>query len=634
MSILEELANEVKNQRDALANNLSSLGVEASTSETLNSLVAKVSLIRNGVVPLIVVTVADGATVTATCEKTKITKVSENGTAQIEVNKFGTWTIYAEKDAQKSNTETLVINRDIKEETLTFFSATISITVEAGSQVTISKDGFSKTVEAIDGTASITVPSAGSYTVKAILNNIPSNTETVSISSNGETKSVQLKYITLTVTCPAGSSVSVIKGDFTYTTTATSGTASFYLPETGEWNVSINLSGQSSSTKINIIEYKDYTIELAFYTIYGVKIALNNSNPETSVEYTDDAIGITSGWDNWKDKTIFKDIKPCMIKNGVVQYYLQRDNYTLKENGESSGINNLSAGDVMVEFPKIGYKMTNNSNYQYIQITDNPNAEGFCYLAHSLDSENDCDKIYIGAYLGGVFNDGKDYLGSAGAGVPPSNSYSLTNFRTYAEVNGAGYQLLSFYPLTLLQCLYVIIYKNLDSQTALGEGYINSSSKDGTGSTTRNTFCYGVSGNGKKHIKFLGIEDIWGNLYQFIDGVYTDNTMNLLTDYNNFNDTGSGYKYSTKIEGIISMPSSGYTSKILGENNSGFFSSKQSGSWSTYYSDSISLHVGSLYAFGGYYNQTSNEAGIFHFYYYPSYGGNNLGARLVYKHKS
>lgn len=627
MTILEELANEVKNQRDALANNLSSLGVEASTSETLNSLVAKVSLIRNGVVPLIVVTVADGATVTATCEETKITKVSENGAAQIEVNKFGTWTIYAEKDAQKSNTETLVINRDVKEETLTFFSATITVTVEAGSQVTVSKDGFSKTVEAIDGTASITVPSAGSYTVKAVLNGIPSNTETVSISSNGESKSVQLKYITLTVTCPAGSSVSVIKGDFTYTATATSGTANFYLPETGEWNVSINLSGQSSSGTVNVTEYKNYTIELAFYVTYGVKIDLNNSNPETSVSYTDDAVGIGSGWDNWKDKRIFKDIKPCVLGGSTlstVLYYLNRDNYTLKENGETAEIGD--GRNVMVEFPKIGYKMTKDSNYQYIWVTDNPNAEGFCYLAHSLDSEGDCDKIYIGAYLAHR----NLYLLSS-SGVSPISNISLTSARNYLYSN--NFQLLSFYPLTLLQCLYVIIYKNLNSQAALGQGYTNASAKANTGSTNTKPFCYGNLSSGTEHVKFLGIEDFYGNLYQWIDGLYCDSSYNIKTDYNNFTgEDGSAFRYSQSGFNFIM---GGYINKISGTNNGGFVPLSANGSTSTYYADSATLSSDCFGSFGGYWSNRAN-AGAFRLVvnYAASYSNSYLGCRVVYKHKS
>ena len=627
MTILEELANEVKNQRDALANNLSSLGVEASTSETLNSLVAKVSLIRNGVVPLIVVTVADGATVTATCEETKITKVSENGTAQIEVNKFGTWTIYAEKDAQKSNTETLVINRDVKEETLTFFSATITVTVEAGSQVTVSKDGFSKTVEAIDGTASITVPSAGSYSVKATLNNIPSNTETVVISSNEESKSVQLKYITLTVTCPAGSSVSVIKGDFTYTATATSGTANFYLPETGEWNVSINLSGQSSSGTVNVTEYKNYTIELAFYITYGVKIDLNNSDPGSAVEYTDDAVGVGNGWDNWKDKKIFKDIKPCLLKNGVVQYYLNRDNYTQKEQGGSSTLTG-NDGDVMVEFPKIGYKMTNDSNYQYIWVTDNPNAEGFCYLAHSLDSEGDCDKIYIGAYL--AYTEG--LITHSISNHSPSTNLSLEIFRGRTETRGTGYQLLSFYPLTLLQCLYVIIYKNLNSQLMLGQGYVNASAKANTGSTNTYPFCYGSFSSGTTHVKFLGIEDFYGNLLQWIDGLYCDSSYNVKTDYNNFTGTdGSAFRYSQSGFNFIM---GGYINKISGTNNGGFVPLSANGSSSTYYADDAYLISDCFGYFGGTWSDGATAgAFLLGVSFAASYSISNLGCRVVYKHK-
>ena len=630
MTILEELANEVKNQRDALANNLSSLGVEASTSETLNSLVAKVSLIRNGVVPLIVVTVADGATVTATCEESKITKVSENGTAQIEVNKFGTWTIYAEKDAQKSNTVTLIINRDIKEETLSFFAATITVSVEAGSQVTVSKDGFNKTVEATNGTASIVVPSAGSYSVKATLNGITSNTETVVISSNGESKSVQLKYITLAVTCPAGSSVSVIKGDFTYTATATSGTASFYLPEIGEWSVTISLNGQSSSGTVNVTEYTNYTIELAFYVTYGVKIALNNSNPEASVSYTDDAVGIDSGWNNWKDKQIFKNIRPCVLKNGAVQYYLNKDNYTQKETGGASTINSVSVGDVMVEIPKIGYKMTNDSNYQYIQITNNPNAEGYCYLAHSLDSEGDCDKIYIGAYL--AYNSGNKLYSVSGQ--TPTVSITLTNSRTYTQAKGIGYQLLSFYPLTLLQCLYVIIYKNLNSQAALGQGYTSASAKANTGATNTNTFCYGSTSSTTTHVKFLGIEDFYGNLNQWIDGLYCDSSYNIKTDYNNFTGTdGNSFRYSQP-SGTSSNIGS-YMSKIQGTNNTGFVIKSGGGSETTYYTDIAGLYSDFFGAFGGTWSY-GTAAGTFplYVYYTASESYSTLGCRVVYKHKS
>ena len=55
--------------------------------------------------------------------------------------------------------------------------------------------------------------------------------------------------------------------------------------------------------------------------IYGIAIDITNSNPETSVIYTDDAVGMTGGSQDWDNTPIFKNIKPCVLKNGEVQYY-------------------------------------------------------------------------------------------------------------------------------------------------------------------------------------------------------------------------------------------------------------------------------------------------------------------------
>ncbi len=56
------------------------------------------------------------------------------------------------------------------------------------------------------------------------------------------------------------------------------------------------------------------------YKTYGVKIDTTNSNPETSVTYTDDAIGMIPGNSaDWNESDLFKNIKPCLLKSGVVQ---------------------------------------------------------------------------------------------------------------------------------------------------------------------------------------------------------------------------------------------------------------------------------------------------------------------------
>lgn len=151
-----------------------------------------------------------------------------------------------------------------------------------------------------------------------------------------------------------------------------------------------------------------YTKFNPIYQVYTVRIDTTNSDPETALTYLDDAVGMTPGYDGWKDTKIIKNIKPCVLNNGEVQYYLQKDNYTLKEDGTTSVLDGTD-GDVMVEIPKIGYRLWKDSNYQYISITDDPDKEGYCYYAHSLNSAGDCSKLYIGAYLSNM--NGRSYSG-------------------------------------------------------------------------------------------------------------------------------------------------------------------------------------------------------------------------------
>ena len=56
------------------------------------------------------------------------------------------------------------------------------------------------------------------------------------------------------------------------------------------------------------------------YKIYGITVNETNSNPFTSLTYTNDAIGIISATNNslngWSNNEIFKDIKLVGFKNG------------------------------------------------------------------------------------------------------------------------------------------------------------------------------------------------------------------------------------------------------------------------------------------------------------------------------
>ena len=367
------------------------------------------------------------------------------------------------------------------------------------------------------------------------------------------------------------------------------------------------------------------------YKYYGVKIQINNSSPDGALTYTDDAEGMSPGWSNWKDTPIFKNIKPCVVKDGVVQYYLNPDDYTKKAEGGASTLNSTTAGDVMVEIPKLGYKMTKDSNYHYIQVTNDPEAEGYCYLAHSKNSPGDCDYIYIGAYLGYV--DGSKLYSISGRS--PAGNTTLTNFRTYATARGDNYELFSFYPLTLLQCLFLLIYKNRDSQTALGQGYVDGSTRQTTGATNSNSFNYG-STSATDCVKFLGIEDFWGNCFCWIDGLYYDSSKNICTYYKNFTNTDSGTSPNYTLASGSINNASGYLTDIVGTNNGGFIPKIIGGSTSTYYCDSGRVIAQYCAIFGGNYTYYTNyaSAGVFYFAICVTSdtSDSTISARLLCKH--
>lgn len=332
--------------------------------------------------------------------------------------------------------------------------------------------------------------------------------------------------------------------------------------------------------------------------IYGIRIDQNNTNPETSVIYTDDAVGFTGGSSAWDSTPIFQNIKPCVLLNGVVNYYLNPNNFAQKADLSPSNITTGADGDVMIEIPKLAYMIYTEGQYVYVKVTDSPDAKSidsrFVYFGHTRTTEGDKDNLYIGAYLG--WYDGSSKLRSL-SGKTPTATQTIGTFRTQAQANGAGYSQVGFYPLTLLQCLYAIRYKNLDSQTALGRGYVDgNASAIATGGTNAKGMYYG-EGTGKQQMKFLGIEDFWGNLRWWIDGLFSNETWNILTAFTSFNDTGSGY--TDRGQGATANLS-GYMGKIQGSSQTGYIIKEVgTGSATTNYCDSAFLTSSCLPTFGG-----------------------------------
>lgn len=357
-------------------------------------------------------------------------------------------------------------------------------------------------------------------------------------------------------------------------------------------------------------------------TTYGVLIDLSNNNPETALTYTNDAVGMVGGSSAWYQMNIFNKIKPCLFKNGEVVGYLNPDNFAQFEDGSDADITSGNVGDVMIEIPKIGYRILKSGTALTVHITDEPNRAGYSYKAHTRADEGDRDKLYVGAFLGSKMSSKLYSL----SGKTPLCDESIESIGGYAKTKGWGYDILSFYPLVLLQCLYLIMYKNLNSQSALGMGYVNGTDIKNTGATIDKGMDYGTL-DSTKQMKFLGMEDFWGNLNQFIYGCYIDDNAHLLVATDSFNPTGEGY---TDVGEISPYSTGGYMSEPQGNNNAGFMARYVRGSSSTYFSDYALVGKNRIPVFGGCYVH-GDAAGAFRINMIePTNKGIYFGARLMY----
>lgn len=127
-------------------------------------------------------------------------------------------------------------------------------------------------------------------------------------------------------------------------------------------------------------------------------------------------------------------------------------------------------------------------------------------------------------------------------------------------------------------------------------------------------------------VKCNGIEDFFGNIFQWVDGYKATSTTMVKTADGNFNDNATGYE-----EHPCTVPNNGgYLKDIVGDNELAFTPKTFSGSSSTYYADYGYLGSVFLPAFGGYWADGAG-AGAFclNCSYSASSSGPYVGARLL-----
>ena len=146
------------------------------------------------------------------------------------------------------------------------------VSVTSGAAVTATKGSKTVNGTAAGGSCVLSLPEAGTWSVKATLNGQTSDTKSVSVV---DSYAVALTFFsaTITVNVDSGASVTLKKGGTTIATKTSNGTAVFTVTETGAYTVTATKNGQTTSGSVNVVSSEtSYSLTLSF-----VSSTLNNN---------------------------------------------------------------------------------------------------------------------------------------------------------------------------------------------------------------------------------------------------------------------------------------------------------------------------------------------------------------------
>lgn len=348
----------------------------------------------------------------------------------------------------------------------------------------------------------------------------PENTES-KVSVAGAVSDYEATYYyftaTIDVTYPAGATLTCSLGDTVYTATTSTGSYQFRVHEVGTWLVKAVQDSEEVSTSVSITtDRQSESVELSFVKIYGISRNVTSSSPAWA--RTDDAVGFTATA-SVGTTAGSSDFDNCAPWSGMTR-------------------ETLSTGDVMVKIPRFWYRRYKEGDIEYIKITDKATT-GFTLhpLFNHAGVESDC--AYVGAYE-------TSYQIKSLSGIYPLGSRTRATFRSNAKAKGTGWSLIDIAAVSAIQMLCMVEFATTNAQAAIGRGYCDSNStalSTGSCDSVPNLTGRPSGTDGKTGVVYRGIENFWGNVWEWVDGVnLKDGTYYVCNNPANYaDDTATNY---------------------------------------------------------------------------------------------
>jgi len=256
-------------------------------------------------------------------------------------------------------------------------------------------------------------------------------------------------------------------------------------------------------------------------------------------------------------------MRGCVLNaNGTVNYYLLETDWAFKFDGTASDLSGAD-GNVMVEIPKFYYRIERSGTITTWKVSAVAQS-GFVVHPAFIKDGVEVDFRYYGAYDACVYDDSasayisgtnldnnsanvdtaNDKLASVKS-VYPMVGLTRNEFRLLAANNGTGWRQVDFTLWSAVQMLFLIEYQTFNSQAVLGAGntngsYLASSGNQndsphtiaGAGDSIANGSTDATSGAGvnakpgTSFMKYRGIENFYGNCWNWADGINVNVTAN------------------------------------------------------------------------------------------------------------
>ena len=437
-----------------------------------------------------------------------------------------------------------------------------------------------------------------------------------------------------------GDALTTITTDTVYTdTNVTVGTTYYYsafpYTSTGAYN-------RSEANRTSVTPKKrDY--------LFGYDLVKSTSSPSGRVSYPDDVdnAGFTPAKMNFGGSFSYGDWnfapgekfmpRPCMLTYaGVVDHYLNPNDYTQKAEGGASKVADTSfGGNAMMEWPKIYTKRWEEGGVYHFRCSDTPQDESWECWSNYDRLNNQIDHFYTPIYFGSNVSSKLRSI-SGQANMVSQNATTEIN---YAKANGNDWYTEVLADRLLIQDLLVMMGKSTDGQTVYGKGRCDTNSAVNTGTMNSRGMFWG-SNNGTDGVKVFGMEHFWGNLWRRTAGWMNVNGTQKVkltrgtkdgSTASDYNTDGNGYK--TVSGATPSGTSGGYISSMKTE-GFGRIPVTASGSSSTFEADGLWYNnSGTMYAVVGGSWGIDLRCGPFcaDLSDAPSYSGSSVGAALSCK---